>query len=208
MQSQIRGITALLLSTVIFLMGNGLVGTLIPLRASIEGFSSISIGAMGAWYFAGFVAGCYGGPRLLSRVGHIRSFAVASALIAASIMMMPLWTTPDVLVRAARADGLLHRDPLHGARKLAERSRDQRKPRAHPRHLYRRQSQRAPDRTVDAALGHAGIVRALQHQRDAVLPLPRADRPHASAGAAGTAGARSSISSASSRLLRWAPPDA
>ncbi len=93
MQSHIRGITALLLSTVIFLMGNGLVGTLIPLRATIEGFSSISIGAMGAWYYAGFVAGCYGGPRLLSRVGHIRSFAVASTLIAASIMMMPLWTS-------------------------------------------------------------------------------------------------------------------
>ena len=93
MQSQIRGIAALLFSTVIFLMGNGLVGTLIPLRASLEGFSSISIGALGAWYFAGFVAGCYGGPQLLSRVGHIRSFAVASALIAASIMMMPLWPT-------------------------------------------------------------------------------------------------------------------
>ena len=93
MQSQIRGITALLFSTVIFLMGNGLVGTLLPLRANIEGFSNISIGALGAWYFAGFVAGCYGGPRLLSRVGHIRSFAVASALIAASIMMMPMWAT-------------------------------------------------------------------------------------------------------------------
>jgi MFS family permease len=93
MQSQIRGITALLLSTVVFLMGNGLVGTLIPLRATIEGFSNVSIGVLGAWYFAGFVAGCYGGPRVLSRVGHIRSFAVASAVIAAAIIMMPLWTT-------------------------------------------------------------------------------------------------------------------
>lgn len=93
MQSQLRGITALLLSTVLFLMGNGLVGTLIPLRASLEGFSSISIGALGAWYFAGFVAGCYGGPHLLARVGHIRSFAVASALIAASVMLMPIWTS-------------------------------------------------------------------------------------------------------------------
>lgn len=93
MQSQLRGITALLFSTVIFLMGNGLVGTLIPLRASLEGFSSISVGALGAWYFAGFVAGCYGGPQLLSRVGHIRSFAVSSALIAASVMLMPIWAT-------------------------------------------------------------------------------------------------------------------
>jgi len=93
MQSQIRGITALLLSTVVFLMGNGLVGTLIPLRATIEGFSNVSIGVLGAWYFAGFVAGCYGGPRLLSQVGHIRSFAVASAVIAAAIIIMPLWTS-------------------------------------------------------------------------------------------------------------------
>jgi MFS family permease len=93
MQSQLRGITALLLSTLVFLMGNGLVGTLIPLRATIEGFSSVSIGVLGAWYFAGFVAGCYGGPRLLSRVGHIRSFAVASALIGAAIILMPLWTS-------------------------------------------------------------------------------------------------------------------
>ena len=93
MQSQIRGITALLFSTVIFLMGNGLVGTLIPLRATLEGFSNIAIGALGAWYFAGFVAGCYGGPRLLARVGHIRSFAVASALTGVSIIMMPLWAT-------------------------------------------------------------------------------------------------------------------
>src|SRR5215510_14615756 len=93
MQSQIRGITALLFSTVIFLMGNGLVGTLIPLRATIEGFSNVSIGVLGAWYFAGFVAGCYGGPRLLSQAAHIRSFAVASAMIAAAIMLMPLWTS-------------------------------------------------------------------------------------------------------------------
>jgi MFS family permease len=93
MQSQIRGITALLLSTVIFLMGNGLVGTLIPLRANLEGFSNIWVGALGASYFAGFIAGCYGGPQLLSRVGHIRSFAVASALIAASVIMLPIWPT-------------------------------------------------------------------------------------------------------------------
>jgi len=92
MQSQLRGITAILFSTVLFLMGNGLLGTLIPLRANLEGFSNISVGALGAWYFAGFVAGCFAGPQLLSRVGHIRSFGVAAAVIAASILILPLWT--------------------------------------------------------------------------------------------------------------------
>ena len=93
MESQLRGITAILFSTVIFLMGNGLLGTLIPLRAHIEGFSDISVGAIGAWYFAGFVGGCFAGPQLLSRVGHIRSFGVAAALVAASILMLPMWTS-------------------------------------------------------------------------------------------------------------------
>ena len=91
MQSQLRGITAILFSTVIFLMGNGLLGTLLPLRASIEGFSNISIGALGAWYFAGFVAGCFAGPQVMSEVGHIRSFAVAAAIIAAAVLMLALW---------------------------------------------------------------------------------------------------------------------
>jgi len=93
MQSQLRGITAILFSTVIFLMGNGLLGTLLPLRASIEGFSNISIGALGAWYFAGFVAGCFAGPQVMSEVGHIRSFAVAAAIIAAAVLMLALWPT-------------------------------------------------------------------------------------------------------------------
>ena len=117
MQSQLRGITALLFSTVIFLMGNGLVGTLIPLRASVEGFSSISIGALGAWYFAGFVAGCYGGPQLLSRVGHIRAFAVASALIAASVMIMPIWATQASWFVLRGSDGRMHGGHVHGASK-------------------------------------------------------------------------------------------
>src|ERR1700682_5129882 len=98
MQSQLRGITAILASTVLFLMGNGLLGTLIPLRANLEGFSNISIGALGAWYFAGFVAGCFAGPQLLSRVGHIRSFGVAAAVLAASLLMLPLWTAALALV--------------------------------------------------------------------------------------------------------------
>ena len=45
-------------------------------------------------YFAGFVAGCFAGPHLLSRVGHIRSFAVAAAVTAASILMQPLIAAP------------------------------------------------------------------------------------------------------------------
>ena len=83
MTSQVSSVTAILISTAFFLIGNGLIGTLTPLRAHIEGFSSIAVGALGAWYFAGFVGGCFAGPHLMGRVGHIRTFAVAGAVTAA-----------------------------------------------------------------------------------------------------------------------------
>jgi MFS family permease len=96
MASQISSIAAILLTTAFFLMGNGLNGTLTPLRAEIEGFSNIAVGALGAFYFAGFVAGCFAGPHLLSRVGHIRAFAVAAAVTAASVLIQPLLPAPVI----------------------------------------------------------------------------------------------------------------
>jgi MFS family permease len=96
MASQFSSVAAILFSTVFFLMGNGLIGTLTPLRAHIEGFSNIAVGGLGAWYFAGFVAGCFAGPHLLARVGHIRAFAVAASLTAAAVLLQPLIANPFV----------------------------------------------------------------------------------------------------------------
>jgi len=87
---QLISITAILFSTLIFLVGNGLLGTLIPVRAHMEGFSTLTIGIIGSAYFAGFVAGCFTGPRWLSRVGHIRTFAVSAGLAAAATLAMSI----------------------------------------------------------------------------------------------------------------------
>jgi MFS family permease len=92
MASQISSIIAILISSVFFLMGNGLIGTLTPVRAHLEGFSDIAVGALGTWYFAGFVAGCFAGPTLVSRVGHIRTFAVGAVVAAVAILMQPIVT--------------------------------------------------------------------------------------------------------------------
>src|SRR5262245_51563785 len=102
MASPGSSIAAILLSTALFLMGNGLIGTLTPMRAHLQGFSDIAVGALGAWYFTGFVIGCVAGPRLLARVGHIRAFAVSAALVAASVLVQPIWTAPTAWF-AARA---------------------------------------------------------------------------------------------------------
>jgi MFS family permease len=99
-------IAAILFATAFFLMGNGLIGTLTPLRAHGQGFSDIAVGALGAWYYLGFVVGCFGGPRLLARVGHIRAFAVAAVLVAASVLMQPIWTNPSAWFGARAIAGL------------------------------------------------------------------------------------------------------
>ena len=64
------------------------------LRAHLEGFSDLQIGAVGSFYYAGFVAGCFIVPKLLARVGHIRTFAVAASLTAATILLLPILTSP------------------------------------------------------------------------------------------------------------------
>ena len=99
-------IAAILFSTAFFLMGNGLIGTLTPVRAHLQGFSDIAVGALGAWYFTGFVIGCFAGPRLVARVGHIRAFAVAAALVAASVLVQPIWTAPTAWFFARATTGL------------------------------------------------------------------------------------------------------
>ena len=99
-------IAAILFATAFFLMGNGLIGTLTPLRAHDQGFSDIAVGALGAWYYFGFVIGCFAGPHLLTRVGHIRAFAVAAVLVAASVLSQPIWGNPSVWFGARGIAGL------------------------------------------------------------------------------------------------------
>ena len=62
MRKQLWAIAAILFSTALYIMGNGLIGVLIPVRAQMEGFSSLTLGVIGSFYFAGFVAGCFAGP--------------------------------------------------------------------------------------------------------------------------------------------------
>lgn len=91
-------VAALLLSTAALLMGNGLQGTLIPVRGNIEQFGSFELGLLGTGYFAGFTLGCVFGPWLLRRGGHIRTYmamaSVASviALLHALVLEPMLWS--------------------------------------------------------------------------------------------------------------------
>ncbi len=89
-------IGSLLLSVSLLLMGHGLMGTLLPLRGLLEGYSSGELGILGAVFFLGFGVGTVVGPRAINRVGHIRTFAAMTALICISVMLQSLASSPIV----------------------------------------------------------------------------------------------------------------
>ena len=94
--ADIARIWPLLATAVFMLLANGLQGTLVPVRAHDEGFSTTMIALMGSAYFVGFIAGCWFSPRLTARVGQIRSFAVLGAVTAALVLMHALAVSPAV----------------------------------------------------------------------------------------------------------------
>ena len=106
MRKQLFAIAAILFSTALYIAGNGLVGVLIPVRAHLDGFSNLSLGVIGSFYFAGFVIGCFAGPRLLARVGHSRTFAVGAGVSAATILLQSMFVTEFLWVLLRGAFGI------------------------------------------------------------------------------------------------------
>jgi len=87
----IAPVATLLLGVAILLTGQGLQGVLLPVRATLEQFSTIAVGFIGATYFLGFTFGCWKGPGLIQRAGHVRVFAAMTALASASPLLHGLW---------------------------------------------------------------------------------------------------------------------
>ena len=87
-------VAPLLLGVAILLTGQGLQGTLLPVRANLDGFSTLAVGLMGAAYFLGFTIGCLRGSILVRRVGHVRVFAAMTAAASAAPLLHGLWVEP------------------------------------------------------------------------------------------------------------------
>jgi MFS family permease len=92
--STIRPLLPLLLTAGILIGGNGLQATFIALRGGSEGFSATTIGFISAAYSLGFALGCFAVTRILSSVGHIRTFAAMAAIAASMSLFMSLAISP------------------------------------------------------------------------------------------------------------------
>ena len=92
----LKPIAPLLLSASILLGGNGVLGTLIALRGSLEGFDTVLVGLMGACYYLGFFAASFHSARLIRRTGHVRAFAALAAIGALVPLVMAMTPNPWV----------------------------------------------------------------------------------------------------------------
>jgi MFS family permease len=96
MFSALTPVAALLLSVAFLLMGSGLQNTLTPIRAEIEGFEAMALGALGAAYYFGFVIGCVAAPVIVKRAGHIRSFVAMVSIGSSVALIHPIIVDPWV----------------------------------------------------------------------------------------------------------------
>jgi MFS family permease len=72
----------------------GVQGSLLGMRAELEGFDDYLIGLLMSCYFAGFLAGSLLTPRMIQRVGHIRIFAALSAVASVTILIHAIYVEP------------------------------------------------------------------------------------------------------------------
>ena len=78
---------ALFFGIAMIMLANGLQGSLIGIRASLEGYSAFITGIIMTGYFAGFLAGAFIAPKKIKDVGHVRMFAAFASIASISILL-------------------------------------------------------------------------------------------------------------------------
>ncbi len=85
---------ALFIGMFMLMIGNGLQGTLLGLRGTAEGFSTLSLSVVMSAYFAGFLFASQMAPKMIARVGHVRVFAALGSTISAVLILYPVLVEP------------------------------------------------------------------------------------------------------------------
>lgn len=94
MGAAVRASWALFLGIALLMLGNGLQGSLLGVRATLEGFPTAVTGLVMSAYYVGFLAGSALAPIIVGRVGHIRVFAALASLASAAALLYAVFVTP------------------------------------------------------------------------------------------------------------------
>jgi len=87
---------ALFTATLVLMLGDGLVGSLVSLRMSVEGIATSLIGLVTSGFYVGLVLGSFVCPKVVYRSGHIRAFAAFAAITTVTTLFFPLFIAPSV----------------------------------------------------------------------------------------------------------------
>jgi len=90
----ILAVLPVLITVFIMIAGNGLLNTLVPFRATVEGFSPAMVGVIGSFYFIGMLGGTWTAPSIVRRAGHTRAFAAYGAVVSVAVLAFPIAVSP------------------------------------------------------------------------------------------------------------------
>lgn len=85
---------SLLSGVALLVMGTGLLFAAVSAQAAAADFAVVVTGLIMSAYFAGFVFGTYACPVVISRVGHIRTFAALASTASTMPILHALWLNP------------------------------------------------------------------------------------------------------------------
>ena len=84
----------LLLSILLLMVGSGLQGALLGVRAERAAFDSTVTGLILGLYYLGYVAGSAWVPGSIRAVGHIRVFSALASIASAAVAVHGVWVSP------------------------------------------------------------------------------------------------------------------
>ncbi len=94
----LRTIFSPMISLFILILGSGFLMTLVPIRATLEGFSPEITGYLTAAYFAGILIGAVQINKVIEGVGHIRAFAFFASIFSILTLLQGIFVYSSVWI--------------------------------------------------------------------------------------------------------------
>lgn len=96
MLNAVKASWALFTGLGLLMLGNGLQAALLGVRASIEGFGTLETGFIMSCFYVGFFGGSLIVPRVVHRVGHVRTFGALASVASTAVLLHAVYLDPWV----------------------------------------------------------------------------------------------------------------
>ncbi|MEZ2129033.1 MULTISPECIES: MFS transporter [unclassified Sinorhizobium] len=91
MLASLISIASLMLSTLLMMVGYGLMNFVVPIRSVAEGWTTMTISLIATGYTFGFTISCIITPKFVKRVGHVRVYGALISLLTIGVLLCALW---------------------------------------------------------------------------------------------------------------------